>query len=86
MNRKINKNTNKTINNQLKTNNFINTNKNSNKNINTTKPQVRHGKNKTFDFNTINQNDPLSKYNSNNNIDKFKVLFSSNNKNNPKKK
>ena len=89
MKRKINKNINKTINNnQLKTNNFINTNKNSNKNINinNSKPQVRHGKNKTFDFNTINQNDPISKYNSNNNIDKFKVLFSSNNKNNPKKK
>ena len=91
MKRKINKNINKTINNnQLKTNNFISTNKNSNKNINininNTKPQVRHGKNKTFDFNTINQNDPISKYNSNNNIDKFKVLFSSNNKNNPKKK
>ena len=87
MKRKINKNINKTINNnQLKTKNFININKNSNKNISNIKPQVRHGKNKTFDFNTINQNDPISKYNSNNNIDKFKVLFSSNNRNNPKKK
>ena len=87
--RKIN-NINKTSNNQLKTNNIINgntqKNNNINLNININKPQSRHAKNKTYDFNTINQNEPLIKYNTNNNFDNFKALLSNNNKNNQKRK
>ncbi len=85
-NKRLNKkssNINKTSNNQFKSN--IN-NKNGNMNININKPQFRHAKNKTFDFNTINQNEPLIKYNTNNNFDNFKALLSNNNKNNAKRK
>ena len=82
-------NNNKTTNNQLKQNNLLNTNihKNSNLNlnININKPQACHSKNKTFDFNTINQNDPITKYNTNNNFENFKVLLSTKNKNNKKR-
>ena len=81
---------NKTSNNQLKQNNIINTgvrkNSNFNLNINTNKPQICHTKNKTFDFNTINPNDPMMKYNTNNNFENFKVLLSNKNKNNQKRK
>ena len=85
--KKINTNINKTTNNnQLKSNNLISINKNTNINLNINKPQFRHAKNKTFDFNTINQSEPLSKYNSNNNFDNFKALLNNNNKNNEKRK
>ena len=43
-------------------------------------------KNKTFDFNTINQNDQLSKYNTNNNFDNYKSLLNNNNQKNIKRK
>ena len=80
---------NKASNNQLKKNNLIHTNfpKNPsiNLNINVNKPQISHLKNKTYDFNTIIQNEPLTKYNTNNNFDNFKSLLS-NNKNNHKRK
>ena len=83
-------NNNKTTNNQLKQNNLLNTNihknANFNLNININKPQTCHAKNKTFDFNTINQNDPITKYNTNHNLENFKVLLSTKNKNNQKKK
>ena len=72
-------NANKTINNNNSNNNQIKSN-----NINVNKPQ--HIKNKTFDFNTINQSEPLSKYNSNNNFDNFKALLSNTNKNSQKRK
>lgn len=72
-------NANKTINNNNSNNNQIKSN-----NINSNKPQ--HIKNKTFDFNTINQSEPLSKYNSNNNFDNFKALLSNTNKNTQKGK
>jgi hypothetical protein len=81
--KKIN-NINKTANNNIKVNN-INKNCNMNINLNINKPQFRHAKNKTFDFNTINQNEPLMKYNTNNNFDNFKALLSNNNKNNSKR-
>ena len=83
-------NNNKVTNNKLKQNNLLNTNihKNSNLNlnININKPQTCHAKNKTFDFNTINQNDPITKYNTNHNFENFKVLLSTKNKNNQKRK
>ena len=90
MKKKLNNNINKTTNNnQLKQNNLVrkNMNKNSNKsiniNININKP--RHSKNKTYDFNTINQSEPLSKFNTNNNFDNFKAILS-NNRNTQKRK
>ena len=85
--KKINNNINKTThNNQLKQNNLgnKNMNKNSNKSINININKPRHAKNKTFDFNTINQSEPLSKFNTNNNFDNFKASL--NNKNNQKRK
>ena len=72
-------NANKTTNNNNSNNNQIKSN-----NINVNKPQ--HIKNKTFDFNTINQSEPLSKYNSNTNFDSFKALLSNTNKNSQKRK
>ena len=93
-NKKIKKkvnNFNKTSNNQLKKNaNLLHTNlpKNSsiNLNININKPQSSHLKNKTYDFNTIIQNEPLTKHNTNNNFDNFKSLLSNNKKSNTRKK
>ena len=83
-NKKVKKKIGKPTNNQLKNNNLINMNSNIknanlNLNINTNKPQAYHIKNKTFDFNTLIQNEPLSKYNSNNNFDNFKSLLGNNN-------
>ena len=59
--------------------NIINKNVKKPSNLSINKPQVCHTKNKTFDFNTINQNEQLSKYNTNNNFDNFKSLLSNNN-------
>ena len=64
--------------------NIINTKTKKNSNFNNNKPQSCHNKNKTFDFNTINQNDQLSKYNTNNNFDNYKSLLNNNNNNNQK--
>ena len=65
--------------NKIKSHNKMNSNiniyKNSNININYNKPQSRHIKNKTFDFNTISQCEPLTKYNSNYNFDNCKSLL-----------
>ena len=71
--KKTKKKINKTINNQ----NIKNFNKNSNLNIN--KPLAFHTKNKTFDFNTIYQNEKKSKHSANNNFDNFKSLLENNN-------
>ena len=76
--------------NKNKSNNKMNSNinvfKNSNLNINNNKPKSRHIKNKTFDFNTISQCEPLTKYNSNYNFDNCKSLLSNTSKYSQKKK
>ena len=66
--------------------NIINTKSKINSNFNINKPQSCHNKNKTFDFNTINQNDQLSKYNTNNNFENYKSLLNNNNQKNIKRK
>ena len=69
-----------------KMNSNINVYKNSNININNNKPQSRHIKNKTFDFNTISQCEPLAKYNPNYNLENCKSLLSNTSKYSQKKK
>ena len=76
--------------NKIKSHNKMNSNinvyKNSKINSNNNKPQSRHIKNKTFDFNTISQCEPLTKYNSNYIFENSKPLLSNTSKYTQKKK
>lgn len=66
--------------------NIINTNIKKKYNLNINKHQTYHIKNNTFDFNTINQNEQLNKYNTNNNFEFKSSLSNTNGQKNVKRK
>ena len=65
------------IENIKKTKNFV-APKNSNFNNKMNKLSFQHSKNKTFDFNSL-QNDNLTKFNNNNNFSNFRAIYNKNN-------
>ena len=73
----LTKSNNKIDNIKIKQNN-LNIPKNLNINIKMNKLPFFHSKNKTFDFNSLQQNENLSKFNTNNNFHNFRIFYNKN--------
>ena len=73
----LTKSNNKIDNIKIKQNN-LNIPKNLNINIKMNKLPFYHSKNKTFDFNSLQQNENLSKFNTNNNFHNFRIFYNKN--------